>query len=829
VFLNTLHYVTTVAKSACELWFVPTEDIEELLVPWPDIRSKLTLEGRQFLSKVLDFYEDSGADQCPTCLADMMPFASEEDMQTTSVDDDKRAYDTGTEVLIAAMLLPASEAAEAVEALAEEDKDETEEELLALDFTPATLFSKHGIYHPDSFGKMVWDILLSLVILYSVLTITYQIGFDYTFEGALANLDICIDILFAFDIVASFNTAVVDSDGNMTVNRSSIALIYLKGWFAIDFVSTVPIDRIVLAVTPRGSSNAAVLRSIKLIRAIRLVRLAKIMRIVQKSGFFDKVEDGLGLHPAVLRFFKISVIMSFFAHLFACVIFATANCDGKNPGQCWVDNYCIGAGAWFDDDSAGGGDGGGRCLSDSDRSMKYLVSLYYSFTTMTTIGYGDISPFAGSRVELITMILVQIVGTTIFAYVVGNLVSIIVNMNPGLKMRKESLHKLNLLMEEMRSSFSFRRAVRIHFMFRQKVTSVFSEADLLMKMSPDLRILTTMSIHGKHIIPKVPALHTLEADMRGAFTLLLPRLKPYNFSAGSAIFHPMLGTHREMFFLTSGTVTAVQRSGTSGAPGCGGSGGGGGGERRSARQSLDRTPLDSGGAAGTSAGERYEAGEFFGEVAMLIPSDVQFRLRVEARVATAFAQSFGLHRNDYVALQANYPALASILGTICREKFEHHFNGWVTITTPGADLDVIAGRIGLRMKGAAAAAAARRGATNQPAATGSFAAAPAAAAAGPAAAGQQGREEHSSREGRRSREGLAPVGAGPATGSGTGSGTGHGTGSGTGSAGSAQTTPRSGKATASPAPKRPSRSAVSSKSPTPARSRVRSVPRVEMT
>ena len=405
------------------------------------------------------------------------------------------------------------------------------------DENEAALLREAWLIHPDAAGKMGWDISLSLVIMYSVITITYQIGFGVEFVGSLAVLDRCVDVTFALDILVAFNTSDRNADGHLEASRAAIAKAYLKGWFAIDFVSTVPLDMIMAAVAG-GGSNTAVLRSVKLIRAIRLVRLFKIGRIIQKSGFFDKVENGLGLHPAVLKVLKLFLIMGFFAHLFACIMYSVSACGsdasdaggggGASEGTCWVDSYCVGRGAWFDDD--GGGDGeeeGPLCLSAQPKNAQYLASLYWAFTTMTTIGYGDITPGARSTREVLTTTAIEVVGTTIFAYVVGALVGIIVNLSPGPKLRKQNLTFLNQYLGDIPCRYAFRRSLRLHFLQRLTVRSVFNEGEMLGHMAPELRIAVAHDVHGALVLRPVATLCALETTMRGAFTVLLPRLKPY--------------------------------------------------------------------------------------------------------------------------------------------------------------------------------------------------------------------------------------------------------------------------------------------------------------
>lgn len=46
-----------------------------------------------------------------------------------------------------------------------------------------------------------------------------------------------------------------------------------------------------------------------------------------------------------------------------------------------------------------------------DWATKYVISIYFASTTLLTVGYGDIVP--KNHIEYITIIITQIVGTTI--------------------------------------------------------------------------------------------------------------------------------------------------------------------------------------------------------------------------------------------------------------------------------------------------------------------------------------------------------------------------------------------------------------------------------
>ena len=239
--------------------------------------------------------------------------------------------------------------------------------------------------------KMVWDIIVGLIVLAGALVIPVRICFSLASSTGWTIYDIITDVLLAADIIVSFRTTFIDVDG-LTVSASKpVAMNYLKGMFVIDFVSTLPIDKIVEGFV---QGDAEGLRSLKLIRTVRLVRLLKLIRLLKLKKLASVLEDDLEVNPDSFRLGKLILPMFFIAHYFGCFWYFVS-----------IDQET----SWWK----------GIPLDDvNSLTSRYIASLYWAFTTMTTVGYGDITPTNAD--EKAYSILIMMLGATVFAFIVGS-------------------------------------------------------------------------------------------------------------------------------------------------------------------------------------------------------------------------------------------------------------------------------------------------------------------------------------------------------------------------------------------------------------------------
>lgn len=88
-----------------------------------------------------------------------------------------------------------------------------------------------------------------------------------------------------------------------------------------------------------------------------------------------------------------------------------------------------------------------RCSDEIGLRDRYIAALYWAFTTLTTVGYGDVKPNLYSVYELSVVIFLVVVNSTVFGYIVSSVMTLIQNIDP-------SDREYKLLMNEMKDYLS---------------------------------------------------------------------------------------------------------------------------------------------------------------------------------------------------------------------------------------------------------------------------------------------------------------------------------------------------------------------------------------
>jgi CRP-like cAMP-binding protein len=360
-----------------------------------------------------------------------------------------------------------------------EEAEETEDEIL-----------RRWIVPPTHRHKFKWDLLVGVLIIYSVLAIPFVIGFAVEPSQASIVFDIIVDVLFTADLLINFRTAFVDSDGALVTIPQQITHKYLRGWFCIDFVSVFPFDHIVEAAA-NGGKNA---RAFKLVRIVRLARFFKLVKMLKVGTVVEHIEDFFGVSPIVLKCMSLIARLIVLAHLLGCFwYYCSASlsedmnaCETGKLGGCHEMNTS----RWWKEVG----------INEGDTGEQYVAALYWAFTTMTTVGYGDIHP--QNSHERFFAIMTMISGAITFGYVVGTIAALSGQERGIEALSKKQTALIRDFCEEQGVSACRVKKIRTHYQFFYKQRPPLNEAGFLSQLPGALRKEATLHIN-REVINKI--------------------------------------------------------------------------------------------------------------------------------------------------------------------------------------------------------------------------------------------------------------------------------------------------------------------------------------
>ncbi len=139
----------------------------------------------------------------------------------------------------------------------------------------------------------------------------FAIPFEIAFKPPIAEhivytlANICIDFFFLLDIILTFRTTYIDRvSGDEISDPKKIALNYLKSWFWIDLLATIPFDMIF----PTDEGLWQILLLFGLLKVARVTRLGRIIN-------FLKVKDDFKM---TLKIFKLVFFLVLYIHFVGC-------------------------------------------------------------------------------------------------------------------------------------------------------------------------------------------------------------------------------------------------------------------------------------------------------------------------------------------------------------------------------------------------------------------------------------------------------------------------------------------------------------------------------
>ena len=354
----------------------------------------------------------------------------------------------------------------------------------------------------------LWDIWLALVITMAAVEILLRLVLHYTPPASLLALDILITLILCLDVLAQWARR-REIPGHLHVASharpsAAVAMVH-KVWFGMDILVALPLKFLF---------NAAIF---PLLQVLKLARVAQRMR----QWRHHEVQ-----HTNLLRLTFFVYWIALVAHWLACGWLAL---DGPTK---------------FNSEAE----------PPPDSFTRYLRALYWSVTTLATVGYGDLTPTGNAQVAYTMM--VMLLGVGVYGYVIGNVATLLANLDVARSHYRENMERLSVFMRYHNIPAGLQRRLRDYYAYLWENRLGYDESSVLADLPDSLRSEVAVFLR-RDFIERAPLFKGASHEFVREIAL---QLRPVVFTPGDFVFRAGQYGHN-MYFISRGTVEVVAPNG----------------------------------------------------------------------------------------------------------------------------------------------------------------------------------------------------------------------------------------------------------------------------
>ncbi|KAK8698985.1 hypothetical protein V6N13_115084 [Hibiscus sabdariffa] len=255
--------------------------------------------------------------------------------------------------------------------------------------------SQGWVISPMDTRYRCWETFMVTLVFYSAWAYPFELAFYRSNPPMpLYVCDNVVDSFFAVDIMLTFFTAYIDSTTHLLVrDRRKIAKRYLSTWFIMDLASTIPFDALAHLVDTESKFGISY-------SCLALLRFWRLRRVKE---YFTRLEKDIRISYFWIRCARLISVTLFMVHCAACMYYMMAD---RNPHseRTWIGSLDAN-------------------FRETSLSYRYISALYWSITTLSTVGYGDLHAVNTSEMVFITCYMLFNLGLT--AYIIGNMTNLV--------------------------------------------------------------------------------------------------------------------------------------------------------------------------------------------------------------------------------------------------------------------------------------------------------------------------------------------------------------------------------------------------------------------
>ncbi|XP_029936491.1 potassium voltage-gated channel subfamily H member 1-like [Myripristis murdjan] len=402
--------------------------------------------------------------------------------------------------------------------------------------TPKT--PPHIILHYCLF-KTTWDWVILILTFYTAIMVPYNVSFK-TKQNNVTWLvvDSIVDVIFLVDIVLNFHTTFVGPAGEVISDPKLIRMNYVKTWFVIDLLSCLPYD-VINAFENVDEGISSLFSSLKVVRLLRLGRVAR------------KLDHYIEYGAAVLVL--LVCVFGLAAHWLACIWYSIGDYEviDEDTNSVRMDSWLYLLGEAVGTPYRFNATGSGRWEGGPSKDSVYITSLYFTMTSLTSIGFGNIAPTTDG--EKIFAVAMMMIGSLLYATIFGNVTTIFQQMYANTNRYHEMLNSVRDFLKLYQVPKGLSERVMDYIVSTWSMSRGIDTDKVLQICPKDMR--ADICVHLNRKVFKEHPAFRLASD--GCLRALAMEFQTIHSAPGDLIYHAGESVD-SLCFVVSGSLEVIQ-------------------------------------------------------------------------------------------------------------------------------------------------------------------------------------------------------------------------------------------------------------------------------
>lgn len=288
------------------------------------------------------------------------------------------------------------------------------------------------IFSPESKFIDYWSKFMTILLIYTAFVTPYRVSFVEIEDMSWTIVEYVVSTFFFCDFIINCNLAYYDSEKSLVFQRKRILYNYLFGWMIPDIFACLPFS-LIFEQNKQYNSLVRVARIPRLYRLFKITKLFRMAKMMKNRGkIFKHVNVLLKISMAFERIFWFVFTYLILVHLVTCLWVFVGKFDMTSINWIHIGGY-----------------------EDEPEEDLYVISLYWTVTTFTTVGYGDI--VATNISEKLFTIIVMTIGIIFYSYSVSSLTNVLSNLDS----KKSKLKNQLITLDQINKEYSLNRSFHL--------------------------------------------------------------------------------------------------------------------------------------------------------------------------------------------------------------------------------------------------------------------------------------------------------------------------------------------------------------------------------